>query len=316
MSAFQAMGISRQILLRASRSKWVGRQFQQRAFARRASRRFLPGEDLDSALAAAAEFSDRGIASLLTLLGENVNTHSEAEAVTRQYLSALTAITERGLDCQLSVKPTQLGMDLEGEVCPEQLDTLMAEASKSGDLVWVDMESSAYVDKTLDLVERAGAAHGNGGVCVQAYLYRTKDDVERLIRLGIPVRLVKGAYSEPPSLAMQKKRDVDANYLALAERCLQVASTGKGGFVAFGTHDMGLIARIQDAANEIGVSKELYEFEMLYGIGREHQNRLASEGHLVRVLISYGPDWFPWYMRRLAERPANVWFVVRSLIAR
>ncbi len=308
------MGISRQMLLRASQSQWLGRQFQQRAFAQRASRRFLPGEELESALTAAAAFRDRGITSLLTLLGENVTARSEAEAVTREYIAALAAIRTRGVDCQLSVKPTQLGMDLDGALCLQQLSLLLDEAAITGDPVWLDMEGSAYVERTLDLLERAHDKHKNVGVCVQSYLYRTKDDVERLIQLGIPVRLVKGAYNEPASIAMQKKRDVDANYLALAERCLQAGSMGEGGLPAFGTHDMRLIARIQKAASTIGVPQDAYEFEMLYGIGRESQNQLVSDGHLMRVLISYGSDWFPWYMRRLAERPANVWFVLRSLL--
>ncbi len=302
------------MLLWGSRNKWLGRQFQQRAFARRASRRFLPGEDLESALTAAESFRDRGMTGLITLLGENVTARAQAEAVAREYLAALTAIRNRGVDCQLSVKPTQLGMDLDGALCLQQLSLLLDEAAITGDPVWLDMEGSAYVDKTLDLVERAHDQHENVGVCVQAYLYRTKDDIERMIQLGIPIRLVKGAYNEPASIAMQKKRDVDANYLALAERCLQAASIGEGGLPAFGTHDMRLIARIQKAASAIGVPQDASEFEMLYGIGRQNQNQLVSDGHLMRVLISYGKDWFPWYMRRLAERPANVWFVLRNLL--
>jgi proline dehydrogenase len=308
------MSISRQILLWASQSKWLGRQFRRRSFARRASRRFLPGEDLESALTAAEAYRDRGITGLITLLGENVTTLPQAEAVAREYVSVLAAIRKRGVDCQLSVKPTQLGMDLDGEVCLQQLGLLMGEAAITGEPVWVDMEGSAFVDRTLDLVERAHDSHGNVGVCVQAYLHRTKDDIERLISLGIPVRLVKGAYKEPASIAIQNKRDVDANYMALAERCLQAASLGEGGLPAFGTHDMRLITRIQEAAAAIELPKDAYEFEMLYGIGSENQNQLASDGHLMRVLISYGTDWFPWYMRRLAERPANVWFVLRSLL--
>jgi proline dehydrogenase len=309
------MGLSRQILLRASQSRWLGRQFQQRAFTRRASRRFLPGEDLESALTAAAAFRDQSITTLLTLLGENVTSRSEADTVTQEYVAAIAAIRSRGLDCQLSVKPTQLGMDVDGDLCLQQLDMLLVDASVTGDLVWVDMEGSAYVERTLELVERARDKHNNIGVCVQAYLHRTAEDIERLIPLGVPIRLVKGAYKEPPSVAVQKKSDVDANYLTLAKRCLQAASAGEGGIPAFGTHDMKMITSIQNAASSIGLPKDAYEFEMLYGIGRENQIQLASEGQLMRVLISYGADWFPWYMRRLAERPANVWFVLKNLFA-
>jgi proline dehydrogenase len=310
------MGIARQTLLWASQNKWLERQFQQRAFARRASSRFLPGEDLESALTAAEAFRDRGITTLFTILGENVTTRSEAEAVARQYLAALAEIRDRTVDCQLSVKLTQLGMDVDGDLCLQQLGLLLEDAAPTGDTVWVDMEGSAYTDKTLDLVERARGKHDNVGVCVQAYLHRTRGDVERLIELGIFVRLVKGAYNEPASVAMQKKGDVDINYLALASRCLQAVSAGNGRPPAFGTHDMASITSIKKAAGNIGVPQDAYEFEMLYGIGRDHQNRLAAEGHLMRVLISYGTDWFPWYMRRLAERPANVWFVLKNLFTR
>lgn len=276
----------------------------------------MPGEDRDSALAAAEALRDQRITTLVTLLGEHVTEPVEAETVAREYLSALAAIRRRGLDCQLSVKPSQLGMDLGGDVCLDQLVPILEEATTARDLVWVDMESSAYVDRTLRLVERAHTRNGNVGVCVQAYLHRTRDDLERLIDLGIPVRLVKGAYNEPASVAIQDKREVDENCLALAKRCLQAASRGEGGFPAFGTHDLELIERIQEAAEATGVSKEAYEFEMLYGIGRESQSRIASEGYRMRVLVSYGAEWFPWYMRRLAERPANAWFVVRSLLTR
>lgn len=304
------------MLLWASRNEWLGRQFQRRAFARRASRRFLPGEDLESVLSAAEAFRERGITTLVTLLGENVTGRSQAEEVTRAYRSALAAIRNRGVDCLLSVKLTQLGLDVDDELCFEQLGSLLEEARVTGDRVWVDMESSAYVDRTLNLVERSHHEYNNVGVCVQAYLHRTKDDLERLIGLGVPVRLVKGAYNEPPSVAMRKKRDVDAAYLALARRCLEAVAAGQPGPPAFGTHDVNMIEGVREAAGEIGIARDAYEFEMLYGIGRDNQDRLASDGHLMRVLISYGPDWFPWYMRRLAERPANVWFVLKNLFSR
>jgi proline dehydrogenase len=309
------VSLMRHMLLKASRSEWLGRQFQRRTFARRASRRFLPGEHVESALGAAEVFRDRGIASLITLLGENVTGRAQAEAVAREYIAVTGAVRERGVDCQLSVKPTQLGLDLDADLCARHLESLLDEAAGAGDRVWLDMESSAYVDRTLDLVERTRERHDNVGVCVQAYLHRTQDDVERLIRLGVPIRLVKGAYNEPSSIAIKNRRDVDANFLALAGRCLQAVSRGEGGFPAFGTHDMRLITRIQSAAETIGVARDAFEFEMLYGIGRDSQDRLAAAGYLMRVLISYGSDWFPWYMRRLAERPANVWFVIRSLFA-
>jgi proline dehydrogenase len=308
------MGIARQALLWASRSKWLAAKFQTWSFTRRAARRFLPGEDLAAAMTAVTELQHEGIASLITLLGENVTTTEAVEGVVVQYSAALSEIRFRGLDCQLSVKPTQLGMDLGSEVCERGLAALLDRAA--GDLVWVDMESSSYVDRTLDLVERLHRIHPNIGVCLQAYLHRTDRDVDRLVSRGIPVRLVKGAYRESASVAIQRKSGVDASYQRLARRLLDAAAAGEGGFSAFGTHDMELIESAKQYALERHVPNDAFEYEMLYGIDRESQSRLAGAGYQVRVLVSYGSAWFPWYMRRLAERPANLWFVVRSLMAR
>jgi proline dehydrogenase len=308
------MGIARQALLWASRSKWLAAKFQTWSFTRRAARRFLPGEDLAAAMTAVTELQHEGIASLITLLGENVTTTEAVEGVVVQYSAALSEIRFRGLDCQLSVKPTQLGMDLGSEVCERGLAALLDRAA--GDLVWVDMESFSYVDRTLDLVEGLHRIHPNIGVCLQAYLHRTDRDVDRLVSRGIPVRLVKGAYLESASVAIQRKSGVDASYQRLARRLLDAAAAGEGGFSAFGTHDMKLIESAKQYALGRRVPNDAFEYEMLYGIGRESQSRLAGAGYQVRVLVSYGSAWFPWYMRRLAERPANLWFVVRSLMSR
>jgi len=310
------MGIAREILLKASQNEWLGRQFQRRSFSRRAARRFMPGEDATSALTAAQELQHAGIVTLVTLLGENVTTLSEAQAVTAQYTELLSDIHSGGLDCQLSVKPTQLGIDLPGRVCLDQLLSLAEQAKNHDSRVWVDMESSGYVERTLDLTETVHARHANVGVCVQAYLYRTLRDIERLAQSGIAVRLVKGAYKEAPSVALQKKQEVDAAYLDLAKALLDTAAITGNVFPAFGTHDMKLIRSIQHYAAEKQLSAHSYEFEMLFGIRRDSQSILVAEGARVRVLISYGSSWFPWYMRRLAERPANVWFVLRSLVSR
>jgi len=310
------MGLARHTLLWASQNQWLGRQFQTRAFARRASRRFLPGEDVESALTAAEVLQANGMSTLITLLGENVTCAEEAESVAREYSAVHANIIERGIDCQLSMKPTQLGMNLDVEVCVQQLGSILQAKPSSDGIIWIDMESSAYVGRTLDLVEQASQTSSNIGLCLQAYLHRTRDDLERLIQLRIPVRLVKGAYKEPSSVAIQKKSDVDEYYFALAERMLDAASRDVGWFPAFGTHDMRLITRIGEAARGIGLRNSSFEFEMLYGIGRENQGLLTDDGYLVRVLVSYGSAWFPWYMRRLAERPANVWFVFKSLLSR
>ncbi len=310
------MGLSRSLLLWASRNPWLGHQFQRRSFSRRAAARFMPGEELESAVAAAESLKPLGITNLMTLLGENVALQPEAESVTQQYLEAMGRVADIGLDCQMSVKPTQLGLDVSTEVCSLQLDSLASAAADDGTLIWVDMEASPYVDRTLDLVAPAFAKHRSVGVCIQSYLHRSADDLERLLEDGVPLRLVKGAYREPDNVAIQRKADVDRNYLLLATRMLDALVTDPTGFHGFGTHDMNLIRKIIEAAAGKKVPRDRFEFEMLYGIGREHQIELAKAGHGMRVLISYGTAWFPWYMRRLAERPANVWFVLKSVVSR
>jgi proline dehydrogenase len=308
------MGIARQALLWASKQAWLDEQFRKRAFAKRATSRFIPGETLDSALDAAAAFDSVGLTSLVSQLGENVTSTTEAEQVVSHYLEVLMKIGERRLPCQISLKPTQLGLDLSKDICEQNLNRLLHLASRLGGFVWIDMESSIYVDRTLDMCERARSAHANVGVCVQSYLHRTADDLDRLIECKAAVRLVKGAYAEPPDVAMPSKRDVDESFIALSRRMLDATAEGKGGLPVFGTHDIRLLGTIFDYAAVKGLEKNSYEIQMLYGIAREYQEQLAASGQEMRVLISYGSAWFPWYMRRLAERPANVWFVLRSVL--
>lgn len=275
----------------------------------------MPGERLDAALQAARKLADSQVLSVLTLLGENIDGRADAEAVTTEYLSILENVGELGIPCQISVKPTQLGMDLSRDLCHEQLKVLLESAHRTNNFVWVDMESSEYVDSTLELVLRARESNNNIGVCLQAYLYRTGADLDRLLDGGTSVRLVKGAYREPASVAFPRKKDVDENYLVLARKMLDVSCKSDAIVSAFATHDIGLVEQIRKDAAVRELPSDRYEIQMLYGIAREPQLRLAESGNRVRVLISYGSAWFPWYMRRLAERPANVWFVVKSALA-
>jgi proline dehydrogenase len=307
------MSLARQLLLRASRSAWLANQLRHRDFFQRAVRRFMPGEELGAALDAAAECSRAGIGTVLTQLGEQVGTPAEAAAVRDHYLDALRQIRERGLPAHLSIKLTHLGLDVDGEACARDLVALVARAADAGSFVWIDMEESRYVDATLQQFRRARAQHATVGVCLQAYLRRTTADLEALLPLAPAIRLVKGAYNEPPAVAFPRKREVDAAYFTLAQRLLQQGARGLARPV-FGTHDPRLIARIRERATALGLARGGYEVHMLYGIQRTAQHTLAADGCAVRVLISYGSAWFPWYMRRLAERPANVWFVVRNLI--
>jgi proline dehydrogenase len=308
------MGVMRSLLLKGSESPWLAAQVANRRFAQRAVRRFMPGETNDAALAAAQELQGRGITAVLTQLGEAIANRREAEAVTAHYLDVLDRVQRTGLPAQLSVKPTQLGLDLGVEVCTAQAKRLVDRAAQLGTFVWIDMEASPYVDATLDLYRALRAEHDNVGVCLQVYLYRTAADLESLLPIHPSIRLVKGAYSEPPGVAFVRKADVDENFMKLAKRLLNAGREG-GVRHGFGTHDMQLVARIRDFAEGAGVAKDAYEIQMLYGIRRNDQVRLSAEGASVRVLISYGSAWFPWYMRRLAERPANLGFVLRSVFA-
>lgn len=276
----------------------------------------MPGERLDEAMAAASRESALGVKTILTKLGENVTGVEEAEEVTRHYLDALDRIKASGLPAQISVKPTQLGLDLDAALCFGNLQRLVDRAAERETFVWIDMESSRYVDRTLDLFRRTRARSPRIGVALQAYLYRTEADLESLLPLGSAIRIVKGAYLEPPALAFPKKADVDENFYKLSCRVLGASDPPAGSLLHIATHDERLINRLATFIGEHRVPASAYEYAMLYGIQQPLQRRLARGGRPLRVLISYGDNWFPWYMRRLAERPANVWFVVKSIFAR
>ena len=307
------MGLMRNVFLAGSRSPWLRERAMRYPFVRRSVSRFMPGETLEDALRATQELQLKGMSTVLTQLGENVADAGEADAVQRHYLDVLEQAAARGLDAQISVKPTQLGLDLDPQLCRAHLAALLKRAEERRNFVWIDMEGSDYVDATLDLFRGARAISPRIGVCLQAYLRRTPADLEGLLPLRPALRLVKGAYQEPADRAFPRKQDVDAAYLELATRIL--GQPGGPEMLAIGTHDPRLIERLRAVAKERGVPRAAYEFEMLYGIQRALQARLVEGGDRLRVLISYGSYWFPWYMRRLAERPANVGFVVRNFFS-
>ena len=307
------MGFARTVLLKASRSQWLARQLRERRFFQKAARRFMPGETVDDALEAAGQFGKAGLGSVLTELGEQVTNRAEAAAVRDHYLGVLEKIQRRKLPAHISIKLTHLGIEASREGCVQDVLKLAARAEQARSFLWIDMEESRYVDLTLDVYRRAKAEWPNVGVCLQAYLRRTTKDLEALLPIAPAIRLVKGAYNEPADVAFPKKRDVDENYRQLARRLLTEAGRQRAKPV-FGTHDLGLIETIRKAAVDQRVDPSSYEFHMLYGIRAAEQRKLASLGAEVRVLISYGSAWFAWYMRRLAERPANVWFVLRNVV--
>ncbi len=267
----------------------------------------MPGETLEDALAAATVLRDQRIGTVFTQLGENVTDVAQADRVARHYEDVLARIASSGIDGEISVKLTQLGLDVDAARCYANVRALAAHAQRLRNFVWIDMEQHRYVDATLDVYRRVVSEFHNVGVCLQAYLFRTAEDLNSLIPLGGGIRLVKGAYREPATVAYPKKLDVDTNFLALAKRMTSDDARASGIRAVFGTHDAKLIRAIQsDGA----------EFHLLYGIQRGEQLRLVREGYRTRVLISYGEQWFPWYMRRLAERPANVLFVAKAMLSK
>jgi len=307
------MSLARNILLALSTNAWLRDHATKTAFVRRSVSTFMPGERLEDAMAAAAAQQAHGVRTILTKLGENVTRLDEAEEVTRHYLDVLDRVQTAGLQAQVSVKPTQLGLDLDAELCFRNLQRLVDRAGERGNFVWIDMESSPYVDPTIELFRRTRARSALVGLALQAYLHRTAQDVEALLPLGSAIRLVKGAYLEPPAIAYPKKTDVDENFYRLACRLLSADAQAAGGILHIATHDPRLVDRLKTFTWQRKIPKSAYEYAMLYGIQRPLQDRLVSSGEPLRVLIAYGEYWFPWYMRRLAERPANVMFVVKNV---
>jgi proline dehydrogenase len=303
----------RKMLLAGSTNAWLRDRATRTAFVRRSVARFMPGEHIDDALGAAKALQGDHITTILTRLGENLTKVEEAEQVTQHYLDVLDKVAAAGLDAHISIKPTQLGLDLDRALCERNMDRIIERAEQRGNFVWIDMESSPYVDPTLELFRRTRAKSSRVGIAIQAYLYRTEKDVESLVPLGSAIRIVKGAYLEPPDVAFPKKSDVDENFYRLCTRLMRPDAVKAGCLVHIATHDIGLADRLSDYVAHNKVPSSAYEFAMLYGIQRAQQLRLAREGRRLRVLVSYGEYWFPWYMRRLAERPANVWFVVRTM---
>ncbi|MBA2306023.1 MAG: proline dehydrogenase family protein [Acidobacteria bacterium] len=303
----------RKALLAGSTNTWLREHATKAAFVRRAVSAFMPGETIDDALRAAQALKQEGITTILTRLGENITRAEEAEEVTQHYFQVLDKVAAAGLDAHVSVKPTQLGLDQDPALCRRNLDRLIERTEARGNFLWIDMESSPYVERTIELFRYGRGRTAKIGIAIQAYLFRTEKDVESLVPLGSAIRIVKGAYLEPPDVAFPKKSDVDENFFKLCVRLLQPDAVRAGCLLHIATHDLSLVERLNAWIKANDVPSSAHELAMLYGIQSGHQRRLAKEGKQLRVLISYGEYWFPWYMRRLAERPANVWFVAKNL---
>lgn len=307
------MSVMRKALLAGSQNVWLREKAMRWGFVRRSVSTFMPGERVEDALEAAQGLKGKNITTILTRLGESLAGAEDSKAVADHYVRVMDLVAERGLDAQISVKPTQLAYDQDTEMCFGHLTRLLDHATLRNNMIWIDMESSEYVDGTLELFRRGRAYSDRIGIALQAYLYRTEKDIEALLPLGCNIRLVKGAYLEPPAVAYPAKKDVDENFFRLAARMLQPDALASGTLLHIATHDMALVGRLRNVIAERRVPKDRYEFAMLFGIQRNAQQQLVADGESLRVLISYGEYWFPWYMRRLAERPANIWFVVKNL---
>lgn len=297
-----------------SQKKGVTDAIARRGMRSGFARRFIAGETLEDALAASVELCRAGRSVNLNRLGENVGSRAEAEAARDTYLRMLRELAAAKLDGIISIKLTQLGLDLDRQLCQE-LTLQIAEAAVGlGRIIEMDMEGTSYTDVTLEIYEATQRRYPGMGVAIQAYLYRSEKDVERLLPLRPKLRLVKGAYREPANLAIQKKSEVDANFRRLTDRLLEHAAAGRC-FPVIATHDPAMQEHAKKGVAARGLSPERYEFQMLYGIRRDLQQQLRDAGHPLRVYIPFGTEWCPYFMRRLSERPANVWFVLRNLFA-
>ncbi len=307
------MPIGRSLLLAAAKSDTLNRLATRSRVVKRATKAFMPGERPEDALDAGAVIAKDGRGLIFTKLGEALTSLKDADAVRDHYLWLFDAIKSRKLPAAVSIKPTQLGLDQSESACRDTCLAIAAKADAIGSMLWLDMEDSSYVDRTLALYEAVKTKHPRTGLALQAYLFRTPKDLERLRPLKPVIRLVKGAYAEPATVAFPKKADTDTAFEELSGTMLEWAKSGEC-LPIIGTHDVPLIGRIVARAHALGVAKGKYEMHMLYGIRDREQRRLRAEGHAVTTLVSYGEAWYRWYMRRLAERPANIWFVAKSLL--
>jgi proline dehydrogenase len=279
---------------------------------RRAARRFVAGDSIEDAIQAIRELRVLGISATLDHLGENVETAADATRATEDYLKALDAIGTSGVQSHVSIKLTALGLDLGDDVCRANVVRILAKAKEIGTLVTIDMESTAYTDRTLAIFRDLRREFNNVGIVIQAYLYRSEADIAALCQAGAHVRLCKGAYKEPPVHAFPKKADVDASYVRLMKMLLSPEARAHKTYGAIATHDVNMIEATRQYAQEQLVPRDEFEFQMLHGIRRDLQNELAADGYGMRVYVPYGTEWYPYYIRRLAERPANIWFIVSN----
>jgi len=299
----------RALLLHLSESKRLAPFIMRNPVSRRVARRFVAGETLDDAVAAARNVNRARQSASLDLLGENVSDEAGARRAAQGYIEMFDRIAREKLDSNVSMKLTQLGLDLGDALCEELVEKIVSHASGLGNFVRIDMEGSAYTQRTIDIVKHVRAKHEGVGTVMQAYLYRSEKDIEGLLAAGCRIRLCKGAYQEPPDLAFPKKEDVDANFVKLMKILL-----ASGIYHGIATHDPAMLRATRNFVREKNIGRDRFEFQMLYGIRTDLQKRLIRDGYRLRIYIPFGTDWFPYFMRRLAERPANLAFFLRNLL--
>jgi len=314
----------RPLLLHLSHTRWARHFVSRFHFARWAAARFVAGETIEAAIAAIRALNAKGLNASLDHLGENVTTAADAARATEDYLCALDQIAASGIRSNISLKLTQLGLEVDEALCRHNLRRILEKAQATQNFVRLDMESTAYTDQTIALFRALHREFDNLGLVLQAYLYRTEKDLITLVEEKARIRLCKGAYDEPPDKAFPHKAEVDANYLKLAQNLLDhaqalppAADAGRQPpLAAIATHDEKIIAAAKTyaAAAARNIPREYFEFQMLYGIRRDLQEQLAAEGYPVRIYVPYGTEWYPYFMRRLAERPANMWFFLSQLL--
>ncbi len=299
----------RSVVLTLSNNMATRQLVTKNPFGRRAAQRFVAGETIADAVAAARELNRRDASVELDYLGEHVSDATQAKQAMRTYLAMLDKIAVSGIDSHVSVKASQMGQDVNEDLCFDNISKVIERAAATESFVWMDMEGSNYTERTIELYKRLRAQHENVGLALQAYLHRTKADAEDIISIGGTVRLCKGAYSEPHDVAFAHKSDVDGNYAALTELLL-----GSGHFHAIATHDEMMIRHAVEFARSHALDRQAFEFQMLYGVRRDLERRFAAEGRRLRLYVPFGSAWYPYFMRRLAERPANLFFLLKNLL--
>ena len=308
------MQLLRSSLLWASRNQGMERIVRSSRAMRPLVSRFMPGESIDEAIRAVRKLQSEGTATILTYLGENVATDATADQTVAEYDGLFAALKATGADAHVSIKLTQFGWDVDRKRALERVRQLARTAARNGTMLAVDMEGSVYVESTVEAFAQLAREFNNVALCLQAYLHRTLADVKWLMSVRPYIRLVKGAYRETASVALQTRSEIDARYRAIARELL--GASKQGTRAVFGTHDMALVGQIRNDARELGLADSAYEVQMLYGIQEAGRRRLAADGVRTRVLISYGKAWYPWFMRRLAEKPGNLLMVGRNILSR